>query len=90
MLLEVHGRSARQWLLSAIAYCEFRSGDAWHSPLDRTHRNSEDRWAWIDAIRLMLVALHSSVNLPVQAARPVRSAPPPSPLELKLLDWRLR
>ena len=46
-------RTGNQWLHSVIAYLEFRTGDRWRRLSDPVHRWDPERWAYLDAIRLI-------------------------------------
>lgn len=46
-------RSGDQWLQSAIAYLEFRSGKAWRKIYRADQRWNATRWYYLDAIRLL-------------------------------------
>jgi hypothetical protein len=47
-------RTARQWIDSVTAYCEWRAGESWRCLSDSEQRNDPERWAYLDAIRLIL------------------------------------
>lgn len=86
---EIGGRSARQWLDSTIAYCEFRAGRAWRRYSDRQDSEYLD---WLDAVRLLMVAKHAPDE--PQTIHPVlpqlerERVPAPSPAELALMEWK--
>jgi len=87
---QVDGRSGRQWLNSAMAYCDWRSGDSWRRSSDRASRHSADRWDWIDAVRLLKTTLNSSREpMGIHPALPVLNpAPTPTADELVYAKWK--
>jgi hypothetical protein len=62
-------RSGQQWIKSVIAYCEFRAGEPWRRLSDPDQRNDPERWAYLDAARL----IHSKQY---ESERPLLVAPP--------------
>jgi hypothetical protein len=79
-------RTARQWIDSVVAYCEWRAGEPWRRLSDPEQRWDRERWNYLDASRLVREAYFESerpkglyVPLPV-----LNAAPPPLPSELKL------
>ena len=56
---ERDGRSARQWLKSARAYCLWRAGEDWRRVSDRKQRENSTRWYYLDGARFITDILYS-------------------------------
>ena len=76
----VDGRTGTQWLKSAIAYCEWRSGAAWRSLGNASQRNEPERWYYIHGIKALTDILYSEpekktlhVPLPVLNPSPTKT-----------------
>ena len=46
-------RTCEQWLRSISEYCLWRAGERWRSLTLPEHRNDPERWAYLDAARLI-------------------------------------
>ncbi len=58
------GRTGAEWIKSAIAYCEWRSGNSWRHVLDREQRNSPDRWYYLDGAKTLTDILYGGTAQP--------------------------
>jgi hypothetical protein len=56
----VDGRTAREWLKSAMQYCRWRSGDDWRSRRNEGWRRNPDRMMWVDAESLLTDILYTA------------------------------
>jgi len=84
----VDGRTARQWINSAIEYCNWRAGDSWRRLSDPAQRHDPERWVYIEAARTLHTALYSTFP-----ARPVPvldclTPTRPSHAQLKYRNWK--
>lgn len=77
----VDGRTGAQWLKAAIAYCNFRAGDAWRSLSNPVQRTDECRWWYLGGARLLLSVLHAP---PARPPLQVAYSPTPSIAELEI------
>jgi hypothetical protein len=68
---QVDGRTARQWLQSAITYCNWRAGDSWRRLSDPEQRNSPERDWYLSGSRTLLEALNSPERQGIHIALPV-------------------
>lgn len=82
----VDGRTATQWLKAAIAYCNYRAGDAWCNLGDPAQRNDEKRWYYLNGARFLTDHLlrPEEPKRPVPALAPARLSPSPSPFQIEL------
>lgn len=83
---QVDGRTGKQWLQAAIAYCNFRAGDSWRSLANPAQRNSDDRWYYLRGARFLSDALLGFRNEPrIALALPVLNpVSSPSPFQIEL------
>lgn len=84
------GRSGRQWLESAIAYCHWRSGNAWRRLSTSAERWAPERGAYLDAERLLTDVLREpdEPNI-IHALLPdLRAAAPVLAGEVEYRSWR--
>jgi len=69
-------RNGRQWIQSAIDYCDWRAG-SWRRLSDRAQRENLDRWWYLDAARTLkdvLLGCREAQSLHI--ALPVLNAAP--------------
>jgi hypothetical protein len=79
-------RTARQWIDSIAAYCEWRAGEPWRRLSDPEQRWDHERWDYLDAARTVRDAFFEAQKPkgPYLALPALNVAPPPLPSELKL------
>lgn len=80
-------RNGRQWLKSAIAYCDFQAGGSWRRLSDPSQRNSSWRRWYLDGLRTLTDILSTPEDAgKIQVALPVLNpAPEPLPGESDLM-----
>ncbi len=86
MLPDRTDRTPDQLLRSVAAYCEWRAGEAWRNVSISYHRKSQQRWDYLDALRIVNdVRLRPDV-LPPRLSPVSVPAAPPRP-ELRFMAW---
>jgi hypothetical protein len=79
-------RTPDQWIRSVLAYLDWRSGDSWRPLSVRTERENSERWAYLEARRIVQSVRYASEPSPVglHVALPVLNpARRVAPLEAK-------
>jgi hypothetical protein len=76
-------RSPDQLLRSVVAYCQWRAGESWRRLSDTSIRNSQDRWDYLTAVRLV-ESVRNAETRPQLILAETSPSPSPTPKEIQL------